>query len=86
MYRNPFPSSPIRLRRGTRTSSKNSSAVSLLWRSIFRSRLLTVKPFESVGTTKRLTPSAPAPPVRAASITKWARVPLVMKVLAPRMT
>ncbi len=68
-------------------SSKCNSAVSLEWLPIFLSLRATLKPLVFVGTRKKLHPWAPwAGSVLASSVTKSARVPLVMKVLAPLMT
>ena len=70
-----------------RMSSKWSSAVSLEWLPIFFSFLATSKPFVFVGTRKKLQPCAPASGfVFTSSVTKSARVPFVMYVLAPLMT
>ena len=53
---------------------------------ILASLRLTVNPGVPRSTTSRLTPRAPGPPVRTAVVTKSARVPLVMNVLAPSTT
>ncbi len=50
---------------------------------IFFSARSTVKPAIPFSITSKLTPACPGPPVRTAVVTKSARTPLVMKVLAP---
>ena len=56
---NPWPSSPIRLAAGTRTSSKTTSPVGLPRRPILSSSLATSTP-QSASTTKQLMPRCPA--------------------------
>ena len=86
IWTKPVPSAPTRLRTGTRTSSKDSSAVSEHHHPIFFRRDDTVKPGRSVSTTSKEIPACPGPPVRTAVVTKSARTPEVMKVLAPEIT
>jgi hypothetical protein len=81
----PF-SGPIRLSTGTRQPSKCSSAVSLAHHPVLFSFLDTVKPGVPRSITSSETPPWPAPPVRTAVVTKSARVPDVMNVLAPVTT
>ena len=81
----PF-SSPTMFSAGTRTSSKLSSPVSEHSQPIFFSGGATVKPGVSLSMTIRLMPAYPSPPVRTAVVTKSARTPDVMNVLAPLTT
>ena len=53
---------------------------------IFRSDRSTVKPGVPFSTTSSEMPACPGPPVRTAVVTKSARTPEVMKVLAPLTT
>ena len=50
---------------------------------ILRNARVTVKPGVSVSTTRIEMPPWPGPPVRTAVVTKSARTPEVMNVLAP---
>jgi hypothetical protein len=84
--RKPPCSAPIRLRAGTRQSANDSSAVSEQSQPILSSLRDTVKPGVSLSMTSRLMPDAPGPPVRTAVVTKSARVPEVMNILAPLTT
>ena len=79
-------SSPTRLAAGTRTSTYDSSAVSEQCQPILRSDRSTVNPGVPASTTSSETPAWPGPPVRTAVVTKSARTPLVMNVLAPLTT
>ena len=87
MAMKPWPSSPIRLATGTRTSWKNSSAVSdSSWPTLssLRPRL---NPAMPVSTASRVMPRAPLPgSVRAAARTRSALYPLVMNVFEPLTT
>ena len=61
--------------------------MSLEWLPIFFSFLATLKPLVFVGTRKKQQPCAPASGrVFTSSVTKSARVPLVMNVFEPLMT
>ena len=71
-------SAPTRLAAGTRTSTKDSSAVSEQCQPSFSSRRPTVNPGVPLSITSSATPPAPGPPVRTAVVTKSARTPLVM--------
>ena len=66
-------SAPTRLAAGTRTSTKDSSAVSEQRQPIFSSLRVTVNPGVPFSTTSSETPAAPGPPVRTAVTTKSAR-------------
>ena len=82
----PCPTSPRRAASGTRTPSRNSSAVAWprspsLWRTSRAS-----KPGESVGTRNAVTPRGPSSLVRAKTSATSAHVPLVMKSLRPLIT
>ena len=85
IWRKPVPSAPTRFVAGTRTPSKRSSAVSLQCQPILRSRERDT-PGRSVSITSSEIPRCPGPPVRTAVVTKSARVPEVMNVLAPVTT
>src|SRR6185437_13003884 len=83
----PPPSRPSRLAAGTRTSSKNSSAVSCAWSPILSSLRPRLKPSMPRSTTSRLMPWAPfSESVRATTMTRSDWMPFVMKVLAPLRT
>ena len=72
---------------GTRTSSKNSSAVSCAFWPIFLRLRPRLKPGRSVSTSTSVTPLAPADvSVLAATMTRSASPPLVMKVFCPLTT
>ena len=80
----PWPSSPMRSASGTRTSWKNSSAVSdSVWPTLSSLRPR-VNPSIPVSTPNRVIPRAFLDgSVRAATITRSALYPLVMKVFEP---
>ena len=81
MSRKPAFSGPTRWVAGTRTSVKDSSAVSEQRHPIFSRRRLTANPGVSVSITSSEMPRAPRrslPPVRTAVVTKSARTPEVM--------
>ncbi|MNY12672.1 hypothetical protein D3C86_1457670 [compost metagenome] len=83
----PRPSSPRRLPTGTRTLSKNSSAVSWACWPTFSSLRPCLKPARPVSTAIRLMPLAPAAgSVLHTTITRSAVRPLLMKVLLPLIT
>ena len=87
----PLSSAPTRFAAGTRASTNDSSAVSEQCHPILRSDRSTVKPGVPFSTTSSEMPPWPAPsygtgPVRTAVVTKSARTPEVMKVLAPLTT
>ena len=87
MWWNPRSSSPMRFSSGTRTSVKNSSAVSASGWPTLSSTRPGSNPGMPFSTPKRLMPRAPASGVvRAATMTRSAVEPLVMKVLDPLMT
>ena len=65
---------------------KESSAVSEQCQPIFASDRSTTKPGVPFSTTSSETPPWPGPPVRTAVVTKSARTPEVMNVLAPLTT
>jgi hypothetical protein len=79
-------SGPMRFATGTRQLSNDSSAVSLAHQPVFLSFLLTEKPGVPRSITTSEMPACPSPPVRTAQVTKSARVPDVMNVLAPLIT
>ena len=70
----------------TRTPAKDSSAVSEQRQPILSSRRLTVNPGVPLSITSSEMPAWPGPPVRTAVVTKSARTPEEMKVLAPLTT
>ncbi|MNJ53934.1 hypothetical protein D3C77_493530 [compost metagenome] len=83
----PLFSSPSRLPTGTRTSSKNSSAVSAAAWPTFSSLRPRRKPGRSHSTMIRLHPLAPAPgSVLHTTTTMSQDRPLLMKVLLPLIT
>ena len=82
----PWPSSPSRAEAGTRTSSRNSSAVAWPRRPSLPLISRASKPAASVGTRNAETPRGPSPPVRAKTSATSAQVPLVMKIFWPWMT
>ena len=85
----PVFSGPTRWLVGTRTSVKDSSAVSDERQPILSSLRDTSKPGMPRSITMREIPLAPrssGPPVRTAVVTKSARHPEVMKVLDPLTT
>ena len=84
----PRLSVPSRFSAGTRTSSKNSSAVSCALRPTFSRFRPREKPGMPRSTTSRLMPFAPGASgsVRATTITRSALMPLVMKVFDPLST
>ena len=84
--RKPWFSSPMRFAAGTRQSSNASSAVSLAHQPVFWSFLLTEKPGVPRSITRSEIPACPSPPVRTAVVTRSARQPEVMNVLAPLTT
>ena len=74
-------SAPTRLPTGTRTSTKDSSAVSEQCQPIFSSRRVDGEPGRAVSIDQQArSPACPGPPVRTAVVTKSARTPLVMNV------
>ena len=83
----PMPSWPIRLRRGTRTSSKNTWAVSELRMPSLLSGLSTVMPPASLGTTIRdLLTWGLSSEVLASRQKKSALGELVIHILVPLIT
>lgn len=76
--RKPVFSSPIRFATGTRTSTKESSAVSEQCQPSFSSRRPTVNPGVPLSITSRLSSPLPGKSVQTAVVTKSARAPLVM--------
>src|SRR5664279_1362419 len=83
----PWPSSPTRLAVGTRTLSKNSSAVSCAFRPILSRLRPRSKPSAPRSTAISEKPMAPASgSVLHTTRTKSALMPFVMKVLDPLMT
>ena len=83
---NPAPSSPSRAESGTRTPSRNSSAVSWARRPSLPSILRELNPSEAVGTRKHVIPRGPSPPVRAKTSATPAHEPSVMKIFEPEST
>ncbi len=83
----PAPSSPSRFALGTATLSKNSSAVSWAFMPTLSRLRPRSKPSIPRSTTSRLMPLWPASgSVRQTTITRSARMPLLMKVLEPLRT
>src|ERR1035437_3116141 len=83
----PLFSSPKRFVAGTRTSSKNSSAVSAAFCPIFSSLRPFLNPARSASTRNTDTPLAPAAgSVLATTTTRSQLRPLLMKVLLPLIT
>ena len=83
---NPSPSSPSIASAGTRTPSRESSAVSCARSPSFPFIGLASKPAEPVGTRNALIPFGPSPPVRAKTIAVAAQLPSVMKTFEPVST
>ena len=83
---NPSPSPPSRAESGTRTPSRNSSAVSCARRPSLPSIFRASNPGLPVGTTKQVIPRAPSPPVRANTKANDAQDPSVMKIFEPEST
>ncbi|MNN41554.1 hypothetical protein D3C81_1556780 [compost metagenome] len=81
-YLKPCPSSPRRLLTGTRTSSKNSSAVSCPLRPIFSRRRPLEKPLRSSSMQISVSSFAAGSSLVAVTINP-ALPPLVMKVFCP---
>jgi hypothetical protein len=69
---------PIRLVTGTRTSAKDSSAVSEQCQPSFSRRRPTVNPGDPLSMTSRVSSPLPGKSVQTAVVTKSARTPLVM--------
>ena len=85
-YMKPMVRFAEQVARGTRTSSRKSSAVSEDLLPIFSSFLETEKPLSELGTRKNEQPWAPLSGcVLTSIVTKSARVPLVMNVFWPLM-